>query len=349
MSSEERTEPATPKKIQEALKQGNRVRSTLVGQAVAVIAVGVVLAVAGPYSVRALMSGSILMFRAMDQPLDLTSQSIAQVVVMPVALLVVGMLLISLATICANIVLTHGQFAPAPEAIKLDVKKINPKQAVDKLKSPKTYWEIVRSLILLVVITSGLFFIVAGAARRLHSMFGSPGLYAYDVAKSVIVSALVFLIVLTFLAAILDLALQKAVWKKGLKMSKSEVKREHAQSEGNPQLKGQRRNLALEGAQERSPDDTKHINFAVIDHASKKILGICYAPDHLERPLVLMKLSGSVYDLARASLESSGVLIADSPPAIEILYSSSQPMNYIPAKNVRYLEALIQSSQQAIS
>jgi flagellar biosynthesis protein FlhB len=103
MSSEERTEPATPKKIREALKQGNRVRSTLVGQAVAVVAVGVVLAVAGPYSVRTLMSGSILMFRAMDQPLELTSQSITQVVVMPVALLVVGMLLISLATICANI------------------------------------------------------------------------------------------------------------------------------------------------------------------------------------------------------------------------------------------------------
>lgn len=344
MSTEERTEPATPKKIREALRKGNRVRSAVVAQLVGVLGLAIALATGGLFAAQTLATASRSMFADIVQSgKDGMMQHAAQVVAVPTMVLVAAIAVISIATIAANILLTHGDFSPAPEALKPDPNRLNPTQAFERLKSLRPYWEVARTLLLMLVIAMGLFLLITSWSTQLHSVYGGDSKLALLVALRLITTSVLGLIVISMLFAAIDLRLMQAAWRKELRMAKSEVKREHIQNEGNPLLKNQRRNLAVEALQERSPFDISSINLVIEDLAGRKLIGICYAPKHLEAPVVVTKVSGALYSSVRAKLATANVLIVQNKTAIDLLYARSRSMQFVTKEHTFIVERLIKT------
>jgi flagellar biosynthetic protein FlhB len=345
VSTEERTEPATPKKIREALRKGNRVRSVVVAQLVGVLGLAIALATGGLFAAQTLTTAtkSMLGEIALSGKDGITVHAI-QVIGIPLAVLVAAIAIISIATIAANILLTHGEFSPAPEALKPDPNRLNPSQAFERLKSLRPYWEVARTLLLMLTVGTGLFILIASWSVQLHSIYSGDSKLAVNVALKLIAVSITSLVVISVLFAAIDLRLMQAAWHKELRMAKSEVKREHIQNEGNPLLKGQRRNLAVEALQERSLFDISSINLVIEDLAGRKLIGICYAPKHLEAPVVVSKVSGPLYAAVRAKMAAAKIMIVQNKTAIDLLYGRSKSMQFVTKEHAFIIERLIKTA-----
>ena len=86
----------------------------------------------------------------------------------------------------------------------------------------------------------------------------------------------------------LDFALQKYLFLKGQRMSKDEVKRENKSQEGDPELKGKRKEIAQELAQE-SPRRAVARADALIVNPTHYAVAVRYRADEAGVPVVLAK------------------------------------------------------------
>ena len=345
MSTEERTEPATPKKILDALKKGNRPRSALVSHCVVTIGVAIVLAAVGPYALSSSINATTSMFSTMNGDSALAIAWASRIVVTPLALLLVAIFGASLLSVCANIVLGHGQFAPAVEAISPKVSNLSPSSAFKKMFSKRSAYELSRNLLFLLTCAVTSVAVVAANRRDLFAAYTANSAYISEVLLRIILTGLVALFLVSLVFAFADKAVNKLLWLGDLKMPKSEIKREYVQNEGNPQFKQQRRETARQAVEGRDRFDVSNINFALVSAAEKKLLGFCYAPTQLERPITLMKIAGADFDKALHLLKASGVVVVDSSEAVEALYARAPLMDFVAKKSAPYLESIIAKAQ----
>ncbi|MCQ8239610.1 EscU/YscU/HrcU family type III secretion system export apparatus switch protein [Rhizosaccharibacter radicis] len=251
-SSEDKTLPASAKKLREARKKGQVAKSKdFVSAVVTLAAMGFVVMQWNPIAARF----STLMTRAGDLstlPLrealpPLTSQ-IADTAIAALAPL---LLLVLMATIMASVISTGG-LVLSLDPVMPKPEKLNPAEGAKKLVSAKGFIELIKSLFKLALLAAIAFSVIRSS---LQGMVDLPvcGLNCtgYALHASMLplagAGALVFLV---FGAG--DMFLQRWLFLRDQRMSHTEMKNEHKNSEGNPQVKSAHKRERREAAGRRS-------------------------------------------------------------------------------------------------
>ncbi len=346
MSSEEKTEKPTAKKIEDATKKGNRLRSSLISNVISTVAIALVAAVVGPYIFSSVSNSSSLLFSSVGTSPTGAYQWILRIIVVPFGVLIAGIACVSFLSVFANILLTHGIFAPALESVQPKISNLNPGGKIKKMLGAKTWYELIRNLLFLTICIAIACVVVYSRGRDLYATLSANGTHIAVVLGRMLFVALSLLFAASILFAFADRALMKMFWLKGLKMAKSEVKREYIQSEGDPRIKSQRRGIANEAARARERFDLSNINFALADASGRRLLGFCYAPEQLERPVVLMKIVGADFSEAMRRLSDAGVATVLSTDAVSQMFAKSRAQDYVPKGSAAYVESLIASVQE---
>jgi len=232
----DKTEEPTPRRLRKAREEGDSGVSTHAAQAVAFL-VAVALA---PAAVAALASRSTELVRsaiaragdATIGPVDPTGYA------MPVVALVAPMLVAAGAASAVVQFVQTGGFVAS--------KKLTPKlERLNLFEGFKSLFSSVRAIAVLRSLLAGS--IVAWLAFRglrahapdvahVAGQIGLVGTLAGEVAHGACRDAALFGVAV----GALDLFVTRRAWMKRLRMSKDEVKREHKESEGDPQLKAAR-------------------------------------------------------------------------------------------------------------
>jgi flagellar biosynthetic protein FlhB len=138
------------------------------------------------------------------------------------------------------------------------------------------------------------------------------------------------LLAVIVLVALVDLPLQAFLHKSELKMSLKEMKDEHKESEGNPQMKGHRRNKAREIAQRGSVKAVPKADF-ILTNPTHYAVAVKYDEQSMNAPRVVSKgadlLAFKIRDLARAH----DVPVLQSPVLARALYAHAELDQDIPA------------------
>jgi len=232
----DKTEEPTPKRLRKAREEGDSGVSPAVGQAVAFLAaLGLV-----PAAVVALARGTTDRLRAaiavMAQPAPTVAVDPWDLVKAVLELVVPVLLVCAIASGVASFVQTGGVLATKRISPKLD--KLNPIPGLAGLVSRERLFSVVRAAFGLAVACwlaqKNLRAALPDLAHSTGDLSGATALVsvALTTARQ---CALVGLAL-----AIVDLAITRRAWQKRLMMSKDEVKREHKESEGDPQLKAAR-------------------------------------------------------------------------------------------------------------
>ena len=134
-------------------------------------------------------------------------------------------------------------------------------------------------------------------------------------------SAFAFIIV-----AIADFTYQKRSHTKSLMMTKEEVKREFKESEGDPHIKGKRKQLAQElifgdGGNAASQSS------AVIINPTHLAIAIVYRPEQMPLPYVAAKGRNIQAATMRARAEEAGVPVFRNVPLARTLLRMSKSIN----------------------
>jgi len=192
------------------------------------------------------------------------------------------------ASVLSNLVQDKGKFEFRWTRLSLDFKKISPLSGFGRLFNKDALVEMVKSFLKLLVVGWIAYRVVSDemqniaflAEADIETIFAFVGHIAF---KIVIHSCGIMIIL-----GILDMIYVKWRYIENLKMTKQEVKDEHKESEGNPEVKGRIRKLQYQMAQRRM---SKIIPLAdvVITNPTHYAVALKYDRQKMAAPVVLAK------------------------------------------------------------
>ena len=160
--------------------------------------------------------------------------------------------------------------------------------------------------------------------------------YVYELFRGVLWKAAGLLLVV----GVLDLLRQHSRHSKQLRMTKQEVREEHKESEGNPQMKAQirrlRRDLLRRKMMREVPTAT-----AVIVNPTHYAIAIRYQEDTHGAPLVIAKGKNYLALRIRQIAIDNQILLIENPPLAQALYKSVSVGQEVPPQFYRALAEVL--------
>ena len=216
----------------------------------------------------------------------------------------------------------------ATEKLKIDFQKLDVVANLKNMFSANTLIEAIKSLLKVIILGAIVAYLVAKNIQELVHIAGA-GIRPLVVAFGALLRTLLTTTALTFTAiAAVDVLLQFRLHRRRLKMSKDEVKRESKETEGAPEIKGERRRLYQEIV-EGGGMDIAHAS-AVVTNPTHLAVAIRYVQDETPVPQVIAKGAGLV---ARAIVEearAAGVPIIEHVPLARALTAQVAVKGYVP-------------------
>lgn len=231
MSEEsDKSEEATPRKLAKAREKGDVAVSAATSQGVGFLVAVFVL----PTTVAATAAHTTGLLRGALAGAGWSADSLVKDVVLLVSPLLVA---VAATSALATVVQTGALFAPS--RMSLDWAKLDPIAGLRSLVSLERFWHAGRALLAALAVGFLAYRLLERHAADLaHGIAntgasaGVAGFAAHRIARD---AALIGLAV-----AVIDLVVTRRAFRTKLRMTKTEVKREHRESEGDPQLKAAR-------------------------------------------------------------------------------------------------------------
>jgi flagellar biosynthetic protein FlhB len=136
----------------------------------------------------------------------------------------------------------------------------------------------------------------------------------------IIVQLVLRVIVLLGIFAAIDYVLAVRRHEEQIKMTKQEVKQEHREQEGDPQIKGKRRQKQREMAQQRMMADIPKADVILVNPTHYSI-ALSYDIASMGAPKVLAKGKDQVAARIREIARKSGIPVIHNPPLTRAIYA----------------------------
>ena len=327
----EKTEEPTPRKIEDARKEGNVPKSMeTVGFVILLLASIIVIFYLKVVTVR-LEEYFSYIYSFIG--IEITVERVYQIVIKSLEyfflILLPVMAVIFVAAIIGNVAQFGFLFTVKPLIPKFD--KLNPIKGLKRIFSFKTIFEGIKiTLKVFIAFFVGfyLFLSFLDEIPKLELMQIFEQLKWFENKAAIIIFSMLGVF---FVFAAIDLIYQRYSYKKSLRMSKQEIKDEFKQTEGNPEVKAKIRQLQREMSKKRMMAEVPQAD-VVITNPTHYAVAIRYDKEKEDAPRVIAKgvdnLALKIKEIAR----EAGVMIVENPPLARELYKSVEIGEIIPPK-----------------
>jgi len=325
MAEDGRTEKATPRKRREEKLQGNLAKSKELGTFFSLFSFGIILMLFGEWFVDKVIHIHLLMIglvKAETEPIDYFRTLGIETVKIFIYIAFLGLVFQFI-----NQMIQVG-FLFSPKIIKPDFKKINPANYFKNLKSPKTFVEIIKSLFIVVALGYVVYFVINDRMEEISGGMLLPWneslLLLWDVFKEVLTKVLIAL----FFIGLLDFIYQKYEHEQRIKMKKHEVKDEHKQYEGNPEMKRRQRQAAIQMLRKEVNKKIPEATF-ILTNPTHYSVAIRYRRGE-GPPKVLVKGVDHMALYMREIAKENNIPIYEAPPLAREIYKKVGEGEFIP-------------------
>lgn len=220
-------------------------------------------------------------------------------------------------------------FLWALESIKPDLKKINPMEGFKRIFSMKQVVQVLKSIAKIILLSAMLYYVVTySIGAYINSL--SCGIPCITTISGAIMQLLLFVSFIAFVGVgVIDFMYQKHAHIKSLMMSKEEVKQEYKQTEGSPEIKGQRKRISQEILMSDNSAATKKAS-AVVVNPTHYAVALSYRPEEVAVPLVVAKGVDLTALRMRADAEEAGVPIFSNVKLARMLHAEVELDELIP-------------------
>ena len=247
-----RTEPATPKRRQEAREEGNVARSMELPSSFVLLTGMVVLHYFGAHIVGNLSEIWKIAFRNLHtmQVGEAQFQEFLNFLIYRVAI-ILSPLLLAIFVVAVGSNLAQFGFLFSTKIITPKLDKMSPIKGLKKIFSKDSISKLAKSLLKMFIIGYVGYVTVAGEIDRIPTLaaldLSQIATYIGNVSFTIGVRIAVLLIIL----AVVDYGWERWQYEESLKMSKHDVKEESKQAEGDPAVKSRVRSLQREVSRRR--------------------------------------------------------------------------------------------------
>lgn len=328
--AQEKTEKATPRKIQEARRLGQVAKSADLNSALILLFVAFFLLVTKEFYLDSLgrfLTGYFEQFlSAKTNQLDLLP--IFQGLFFQVFLLFLPFLIIPVViALGANLLQVGFLFAPGVLAPK--VERLNPVSGLQRMFSLRGLVELTKTIFKIVVVGGITYLLIKNQLPSLIKIFhcsaaGSALIIVNYGTRILLYGALAYLIL-----AVADYFYQRYEHQKSIRMTKQEMKEELRQTEGDPLVKAQirrrQRSLALNKIRQEVPRAT-----VVITNPVHLAVALLYKEQEMEAPKVTAKGAGELAGQIKKIAQENNVPIVEHKELARFLYYQVEVTEKIP-------------------
>jgi flagellar biosynthesis protein FlhB len=319
-SFQDKTEPATQKRRDDARKKGNVAKSMEINSAAVILGGLFALMILGGQIMATITGGFRYIYsHASSWPVEIDQiQELGSFSVGITAKAVLPFMLMVLAIgLAAN--LAQVGFMASAESIKPDFNKLNPVKGLKNIFSTRSLNELVKNFVKISVVGFVAWLVVKnelGDFSRLGDATTAGMLMAVAAStRTLIIWTAVFLSII----AAFDWWFQKWEHSRKLKMTKQEVKDERKQTEGDPLLKSHVRSLQFEMAFRRMLNDVPDAD-VVITNPTHYAIALKYDPEKMRAPRVMAKGVRKVAERIREIAGHNDIPIIENPPLTRSMY-----------------------------
>jgi flagellar biosynthetic protein FlhB len=340
-SDQEKTEKATPKKREDARKEGQVAVSREI-PSLLILSSGLgIFFFAGAGMFSKLQELMQLIYQQLDT-LDLheaSSEAMLIAVFQKIALLLAPLLIaIPIAGIVAHVAQFGFLFTTKSMAPKWD--KLNPIKGLKKLFSIRSLAELIKSLVKIAIIGTVGYIVIRSEINTLPTLIF---LSVSDIAASiglVAMKLILYTCLILILLAGIDYAYQRWQYEKDLRMTKQEVKDEFKQREGDPKIKARIRSIQMEMSRRRMMDKVPEAD-VIITNPTHIAVALQFKPQEMPAPRVIAKGTDHLARrIKKLALEHDIPLVEDKPLA-RVLYKTVDLDGFIPTDLYRAVAEIL--------
>ena len=345
-STQDKTEQPTPKRKDDARKKGQVAKSMEVNTAIMLLSGTLMLMFYGPTMFRRFAEISTTIFQNISS-YQITTESLPGLAWNGVSFLLTAIMPFWIIMFIAGLVANFGQvgFHIGEDALKPKFDKLNPINGFKQLIT-KAPFELGKNLMKMVLVGTIVFLVLRAHVEEffhlgdlgVQAILHFVGTVGFELTTKVVMGVVV-------LAAI-DYAYQRYRHMKQLKMTKQEVKEEHKQTEGDPQVKSRVRQLQQEMTRSRMMQDVPEAD-VIITNPTHYAIALKYDPDQMEAPRVLAKGMRKIAERIKKIGREHDIPVIENPPLTRSLYELVDVGDEIPANFYRAIAEILAKIYQA--
>ena len=293
----EKSEKATPKKLRDARKKGQIAKSQDFPAAITFI-----ISLAATFFFASFLFKKIggFMYQILKTA-PTANQNIAPYFKQMIYLILESSLPILIVVAVVGVLVSFLVTGPvfSMEVLKPNIKKFNPVENLKQKFKMKTLIELIKSLLKLLGAGLLIYLAMRQSLKDVVSTVLLPPVASAIVVEKIILKVVVWVGIYFILIAIFDLAYQKYRFSQDMKMEKFEVKQEYKDTEGNPEIKGRRRELAREIAYDQGITQIRRAK-ALVTNPHHIAVAIGYEPEEYAAPwIVAMGVDEQAWNMIR--------------------------------------------------
>ncbi len=315
----EKTEEPTPKKIEDARKEGNVPKSQDASSFLTLL-----VAIATTFALLPLIREHLyqlyhyyhsLMGKELTKSLvfDIGLNSLKELVIMIIPLASI----VALSGVIGALLQFGFVFTTKPLEPKLS--KIDPIKGLGKLFSLKKLIEGIKIVAKVTIVFVVAFIFLISFIKELPEVINFSLMPQLMWLRDKVIILVAVMLLIFFLLALVDLLIVRFQYFKDLRMSKQEVKDEHKQLDGDPQIKARIKKIQMEMAQKRMMQNIPDAD-VVITNPTHYAVAIRYDKEKESAPRVIAKgvdkRALKIKEIAREHL----IQIVENPPLARELY-----------------------------
>lgn len=319
----EKTEEPTAKKLEDARKKGQVMRSTEVVTAATLLAFFFMLKIFVGFIGNRFMTsfrqtiGFISDYTSEPFTLN-TARTIIRgsfwdIIVAAFPIMIVGFV-VTIVTIVFQV-----KWKVTAEPLKPKFDKFNPVTGMKRLFSKDKIMDLFKSIAKVVILAYVVYSYLKNQWPLIYKMYSYTLPQAIAVIGDTVINVGIRISALFAMIAMFDLFYQKWKYHQDMMMSKQEVKDEYKNSEGDPKVKSQQKQRMQQASQRRMMQDLPNAD-VVITNPTHLAVAIKYDKDTNEAPVVVAKGADYLAQKIKDRARENAIEIVENKPLARMLY-----------------------------
>ncbi|PHY17131.1 flagellar biosynthesis protein FlhB [Caulobacter sp. BP25] len=338
---ESKTEEPSAKRLSDARAKGDVVKSADIPQLASLVGAVSMIVLAGGWLARDL-SGALYPFIAHAGTIDLSNGG-AMVVMKQASLaalpsLILVMVVSALAGAIAHI--AQSGFLLTPDKLKPDFTKLDLIKGLGRIFGPDGLVQFAKSTVKVLVTALIAWMLLKPHVGEVRNLVGlDPAAMlpeALKLSKSLLIAVIIFMTA----TAAFDWFWQRHRFMNRMRMTLQEVKDEFKQSDGDPHIKGKRRQIQMQRSRQRMMQAVPKATVVVMNPTHYAV-ALKYEQGETPAPLCVAKGVDELALKIRAVAEEHGVPVLEDPPLARALYASVEVDEEIPVEHFEAVAKVI--------
>lgn len=328
-SSQEKTEQPTEQKLKKSRRDGQVARSKDLATTVSLLATLIVLKLNFGLFYEGLQDlfriSYVNFHRSEITPNDSTlvlGHNLLIYIKLMLPLLITTLLVIILSMVPGGWVFSPKNFAPK-------LSKLNPITGIGRIFSAQNWTELLKSVLkILVLLGTAIMLLLANAPRFMALQRGDVSTAISGAMTTAFYMALMLVLVFV-LFSFIDIPLQKFFFTKKLRMTKQEIKEEHKNQEGSPEIKARIKQIQRQLSQRQINKVMKDADVVIVNPQHYAV-ALRYDLNKAEAPFVVAKGVDETALYIRKIAGTYNLEVIETAPLARAVYYSTQVNQQIP-------------------